>query len=206
MPLVVDTAPTVPIVTLAEMKRHLGVTSNDRDLDIESLTDAATNYVARRCKRTLPVTTYVLTMSDWDYPAGDFCKIFLPRPPVISVELVRYYDGVDLVTPVTIAPASYQLVRSEIMAYLLPAPGERWPVIESERADAFEVQYTAGYVAAPPEAKRAVMLLARHWYDNASAVTSGETSKEVELSLASLVRSLGIGFYADVSTDQEGSY
>ena len=203
MPLNIATAPTHPAVSLAEMKRHLGVTSSDRDVDIESLTDAASNYIARRCKRTFPETEYLLTLSDYEFPASEFCAIYLPRPPVISVENVEYYATADG-SPIEIT--DYQLVRSEVAAFLLPAAGERWPEISCEKADAFRVEYTAGYVTVPPEAKHAIKLLVRHWYDNASAVQVGGTSKEIELGLASLVRSLGIGFYADDLSPHETRY
>jgi uncharacterized phiE125 gp8 family phage protein len=188
-------------VDLAEAKRHLGVTSNDRDVDIESLIKAATNYLQRRTGRTFFITQYRLNLSDLHVPSGDFCPIYLRLPPVQSVELVEYdYNGN------TVEISNTQLAKNDEHAYLLPAANERWPAVESETWNALRVEYTAGFTTVPPEAKHAIKLLIRHWYDNASAVLTGSISKEIELGLASLVRSLSTGFYANVSTYEAGGY
>ncbi len=186
--------PSTPIITLAEAKRHLGVTSDERDTDIESMIDAATSYIARRCGRTFGTTLYRLSLDEDQVEDGSFTKIELPYPPVQSVALIEYEDANGTTTELL----DYQLVSTDECAYVLPAAGERWPAVQDENATAFRVEYLAGYSEVPAEAKHAVKVLIRHWYDNASAVLTGTISKEIELSLASLCRSLGTGWYADV--------
>lgn len=196
----VTIAPTTLAVSLADMKRHLGVTSSDRDIDIESLTEAATRYVEKRTKRTLVTTVYRLNLSDCHVPSGEFEPICLPRPPIQSVSKVEYDPGTGTYTEIT----GYQLVKADEYSYILPAPSTRWPAVVKEKYNAFRVDYTAGYATVPPEAKHCIKLLVRHWYDNASAATES-TTKEIELGVASLCRSLGTGFYADVQTHEVGS-
>ena len=186
--------PTTPILTLAEAKRHLGVTSDERDMDIESLVEAATNYIARRCGRTFGTTLYRLSLDEDHVEDGSFTEIVLPYPPVQQVALVEYEDANGTTTELQ----DYQFLSTDERAWILPAPGERWPAVQDENATAFRIEYLAGYTEVPAEAKHAVRVLTRHWYDNASAVTTGTISKEIELSLASLCRSLGTGWYADV--------
>lgn len=179
------------------MKRHLGVTSSERDTDIESMTDAATRWLVKRTKRAYAVTTYRLSLSECHVPVGDFEPICLPRPPIQSVTTVEYDPGTGSFSTIPI----YQLVRNEEYAYLLPAAGSRWPAVAQERFDAFRVTYVAGSATIPAEAKHVIKLLVRHWYDNASA-TVDSANKEIELGVKSLCRSLGTGFYANVSADE----
>lgn len=186
--------PTTPILTLAEAKRHLGVTSDERDMDIESLVEAATNYIARRCGRTFGTTLYRLSLDEDHVQDGSYTEIVLPYPPVQSVALIEYEDANGTTTELS----DYQFLSTDERAWILPAPGERWPAVQDENATAFRIEYLAGYTETPAEAKHAVRVLIRHWYDNASAVITGTISKEIELSLASLCRSLGTGWYADV--------
>ena len=196
----VITAPTVPAVPLGEMKRHLGVTSSERDTDIESMVDGATRWLVKRTKRAYAVTTYRLNLSECHVPVGDFQPICLPRPPIQSITTVEYDPGTGAFTAIT----GYQLVRSEEYAYILPAASTRWPAVALERFDAFRVTYVAGSTAVPAEAKHCIKLIVRHWYDNGSA-TMDTTNKEIELGVKSLCRSLGTGFYANVSAYETSS-
>lgn len=181
-------------VGLNDVKRHLGVTSDERDLDIEALIAAAVAYIARRTGRTFGTTLYRLTLSYDELVHGSFDKIVLAYPPVQAIALIEYEDEVGQTVELT----DYQLVANDDMAYVLPAAGARWPALQDENATAFRIEYMAGYTSLPDEAVLAVKLLVRHWYDNASAVVTGTISKEIELSLGSLCRSMGTGWYADV--------
>ena len=187
------TTPTAIPLTTAEAKRHLGVTDSDHDLDIDTLIKAAMNYIERRSGRTLLTTSYRL-----DLPCFPD-RIELPKTPLESLTSIDYYDVDGNDTPL----ANYQVWSSiDVPSYIVPAPSEVWPQTQAERIDAVRVVFDAGYGATeatvPPEAKHAIKLLIRHWYDNPSAVIVGSISKEVEFAADALIRSLGTGFYADV--------
>lgn len=98
-------------------------------------------------------------------------------------------------------PSGDYVLRTDfdITAEVFPASGKYWPHVRYDDAAALTIDYVAGPVDGQdtkPEAKQAIKLLVRHWFDNASAV--GQIGRELELGVASLVRSLGTGYYADV--------
>lgn len=194
MQLQIQTPATVQPLTLSDAKTHLGVTDQEHDVLIDSLIAAASEYTAKRTGRTWAVTTYNLILPCWQRPFVE-----LPRPPLQSIASIQYYDTDDASQTYT----THQLWASlDSPGRIYPAAGEDWPAENQERIDAITIQYVAGYglteASFPGELKQAIRLLIRHWYDNPSAVASGTTTKEIELSVASLMNSLGTGYYADV--------
>jgi len=182
------------LVSLAEAKRHLGLSDNDHDTDVETLIRAANNYLVRRTSRTLIDTTYALKLHADEWCPGDRSALELPNGPVRSITTAKYYDvdGVD-------TDLLYQLATDDFRAELWPTIGASWPSVQAERVDAVRITYAAGPAAEPlPEAKRAALLLVRHWYDNPSAVVTGAVATKIEFAVDSLCRSLGVGRYAHV--------
>lgn len=174
------------------MKRHLGVTDDWHDLDIDSMQAAAINVLRRWTGREIEQASYVLTASEFP---GCSLAFELPYPPTIAIQSVQYYDTDGVLQTIS----DYQLERPhELPAIVFPPINEAWPVVQQGRIDAVRIAFTAGYTTPAPEAVHFVKLLVRHWYDNPSAVLTGTISKEVEFSLRSLANSLGLGFYADV--------
>lgn len=193
--LTIESASDVLPVSLATAKRNLGVTVDERDHDIETLIKAASGYLGTRTGRSWISTSYLLELEE--FPEG----IILPRPPLLGVDVVQYYDSSGVLQ--TLARSQWQVqVGGNLPATLRPAPGTYWPATHVDRMDAVKVRFRGGYGETPQEMPaeftQACLLLMRHWYDNPGAVVTGSISKEIELSVASLVRSLGTGFYADV--------
>lgn len=193
--LITESVSDVLPVALATAKRHLGVTVDERDHEIETSIKAASGYLGTRTGRAWITTGYRLVLEE--FPEG----IVLPRPPLIGVDVVQYYDTDSVLQ--TMDRDDWQvIIGGNLPATLRPAPGICWPTAEIDREDAVQIRYRAGYGETPEdmpaEFTQACLLLIRHWYDNPSAVITGSISKEVELSVASLVRSLGTGFYANV--------
>lgn len=186
--------PTQPICTLAELKRHLGVTSDDKDTDIEALAEAATNYIQRRCGRSFAYTLWRMTLEAGEVPSGTAQKLRLPFPPVVDIELVEYENAAG----VTAEMLQWQLACGEDGAEITPAAGAAWPDVQEGNLSALRIEYVAGHEVVPAEARHCVKMLVRHWYDNASAVITGVTSKPIEMGVNSLIRSMGTGFYADL--------
>lgn len=200
MQLKVTTPPTLSPVSLASIKTHLGVTSSDRDTEIESLVAAAAGYIERRTGLTFAPRTYQYVLAYDEVPSGLACGIPLPGPPVSSITSIQYRDTSDALVTLTGA----QLESVPDWASIYPVVDQVWPSVRDGRRDAFTVTYTAGSDPPPAEAVHAIKLLVRHWYDNAGAVIVGTISKEIDLGLASLVRALGRGFYAGASIDETG--
>lgn len=80
-----------------------------------------------------------------DAGAEDPRTIYLERPPVQSVEAVRYYDADG--TLQTLDASTYFAVVGEDDARVVLRPGETWPVLEDGRPFAVEIEYVAGYGA-----------------------------------------------------------
>jgi uncharacterized phiE125 gp8 family phage protein len=184
---------------LAEVKRHLGISSGEFDLDLVQLIEAAVNVLQKSIGRQLVSAGFELILPDFCGPDGAAWPIDIPMPPLVSIQAITYYD-VDNVLQ-TLDPADYQLLNgSDLPAQLYPGlSGLTWPAVNSNRIDAVKVAFTAGYGTAadvPAEAKLWLLLVVRHWFDQPSPVLVGSISKELELSARSLRLSLGTGYYA----------
>jgi uncharacterized phiE125 gp8 family phage protein len=143
------TTPTEP-VTLDEAKLHLRVDDTDEDALIQGLISAARETCEDRTEGTVPVTGWRLTLDT--FPDA----IKLPRPPIVSVESVRYLDTAGVQQ--TLSPMDYVVDTVSSPGYIVPAFGKAWPETR-DQINAVEVEYTAGS-ATPPPAVQAWMLLA----------------------------------------------
>lgn len=143
------TTPTEP-VTLAEAKLHLRVDGTDEDALIQGLISAARETCEDRTEGTVPVTGWRLTLDT--FPDA----IKLPRPPIVSVESVKYLDTAGVQQ--TLSPLDYVVDTVSAPGYIVPAFGKAWPETR-DQINAVEVEYTAG-AAAAPHALKAWMLLA----------------------------------------------
>ena len=190
----ITTSPTGLPVSLSEAKRHLGITDDTHDVDIERLIRAGSNYLIRSTGRSLLVTGYTLTLGC--VPPDRRTPIELPYPPLSVIGSINYYDESGSVQ----ALSTYQVVKSvDTVAKIYPDVGGDWPTVESDRVNALTIVYTAGYAdadAIPDEAKLYIKEWARNHYDNAD----GLLDASVAAGLSSLANSLWVGNYADPGT------
>lgn len=181
--LVVNTAPTVLPVTVADMKLHLRVDVTDEDNLIEALIKAARARMERELNRTLLTTSWKLTM---DYFPTVF---FLPRSPAISVTSVKYYDTGG--TQQTLSSSAYQLVSGRRPSRIVEAYGYSWPSVQ-DKSDAVEVIYSAGEGAAatsiPEDLVSALKLDVAHLFENREAVMVGAPAIDLPRGYDSLTR------------------
>lgn len=143
------TTPTEPI-TLAEAKLHLRVDDTAEDSLITAMISAARETCEDRTEGTVPVTGWRLTLDT--FPDA----IKLPRPPIASVESVKYIDTAGVQQ--TLSPMDYVVDTVSSPGYIVPAFGKAWPATR-DQINAVTVEYTAGSAAAP-HALKAWMLLA----------------------------------------------
>lgn len=183
------TAPAVEPVTLAEAKRHANVVASDDDTLIAALIVAARELVEVDTSHALINQTWELELSGW-WTGGLEC----PRPPLVSVTHIKYYDQDDVLQ--TLETAYYDVDTRR-------QPGVIWwdedytaPTL-SDEANPVLVTYVAGYGAAasavPQRAKQAILLLVGHWYRCREAV--GTVGTEVALAYQRLIHSLRVGGY-----------
>lgn len=141
------------LITLAEAKNFLRVTVEDasEDTRISNLVKASRQAIEESLNRTILTSTWLHRIDN--FPIG---QIQLMKNPVQSVTSVKYYD---------VAGAQQTLVedtdyRVDIYTGRInTVTGTYWPTTETEKFNAVEVEYIAGYtvVNVPPGIKNGIL-------------------------------------------------
>lgn len=176
-------------LTLAEVKAHSRISSTDEDGLLTSLIAAARGYTERRTRRQIILRGLDLHLDD--FPAGRI-PITLPRPPLRSVNQIRYVtdDG-----STTIATTNLVIDADSEPGRVSMIDGQVWPT-PRDVMNAVTITYTAGYAQAsdvPQELKQAMLLLVAHWYEHREAVGLGIVSKPIEFTYDALTGSYHFG-------------
>ncbi len=151
-------------LSLADAKSHLSVLHSTDDTLITSLCEVARVHMEGvdgtggivGCA----ITQHMLEMKLPGFPAG---SIFLPQPPLASVQWVKYFDASD--TETTLATSTYHVVQEPMRPELRLAKAKSWPVTY-ERYDAVKVRFTVGPAAVPAPLLHALKLHVGHLYLN----------------------------------------
>jgi uncharacterized phiE125 gp8 family phage protein len=156
-----------PAVTLAEAKGHLRIDGTEDDADVTRFIAAATQYVEAETRTALVMAEYRLTLDG--FPAGR--AIQLPRPPLVSVGVVRYRDtaGQDQILASTV----YTVDDVTRPARIVLKPGQSWPATDGS-ANCVRIDYLAGHTTVdkvPALLKSAVLLMVGHLFENREAAT-----------------------------------
>ncbi|MBN2365729.1 MAG: phage head-tail connector protein [Calditrichaeota bacterium] len=162
------------IITLAEIKTHCHETGFDYDSMLTVLSKVAREYAEARTWKQIIPATYVLYLDQ--FPEG---IIELPKPPVIEVSSIKYYDTDDSIQ--TWDEDKYQVDLESEPARIKPISSESYPSTY-DRMNAVEITFKAGFdetlgsenYKIPEKIKQAELLLIKHWYDNREAVLVSE--------------------------------
>jgi uncharacterized phiE125 gp8 family phage protein len=161
-------APTEYPVSLAEAKAHLNITVATDDPYITTLIANATERAEVKCGRQFCTATYVLRLDEWPD------VILVPRPPLISVTSVKYYDTDGVQQTLTLTTDYTYDIYSE-PGRIHPAYACTWPSVRAI-PNAIEVTYTCGYGAAadvPINIRHAIKILVSHYYEQRDLVVTG---------------------------------
>jgi uncharacterized phiE125 gp8 family phage protein len=188
------TGPTVEPVTLEDAKTHLRVDNTDEDDLIEGLIQTAREYCETFTGRAFITQTWYWKADRFPY----FQKIYLPRPPLVSITAVSYVDQNG--TTQTWAPTTgYQLSQpagpKAGYASILPAYGTSWPTTRYQ-LEAVTVEYVCGYgqpPAVPASIPAAMKLLIGHLYENREAVVLGVNPLDLPLAIPALLGPFCVG-------------
>lgn len=199
--LVQTVAPAGEPITLAEAKAWLRVDSTDEDVLIASLIQAARAYVETFTSRALITQQFELSLDG--FPGSDrFAsgrlsearggavvgrEIVLPRPPLISVQSVKYYDTDG--TLQTFSSAGYHVDTKAQPGRVVLDEDYDWPDIDP-RPNAVIVAYTAGYGTpsqVPQGLRTAIRFMLAHWYTNRLPVNIGNIVNQIPASAEALL-------------------
>jgi len=186
----IHTAWTTSAVATSDQKSFMRVDFNDDDTLIGELIKVAQNNVEEYTGRAITQQTLQLFLDRLPYYRDENLRegvytapdlnvsadyIVLPKPPVASITHVKYYANDN--TASTFAASNYFADVDSTSARVVLKNGVSWPTLtELRQANAYEVQYVAGYGASasdvPTPIVQAIKLLTTHLYENRELVTS----------------------------------
>lgn len=171
--------PAVEPIAWDEARAHLRLDSEDEKTLVEALIVAARASIEEYLQKQLITATWTLTLDA--FPDSPMCAIELPRPPIISVTSLTYYDEAGVQQ--TLAASSYQVDLMSRPGRIVAGVGLDWPTIQTDRINAITVTYTAGYGAAatsvPRAIRQAILLLVGEWFENRENIIVGTIVSEL---------------------------
>ena len=186
---VLETAPAVEPISLAEAKSWMRVDHSEDDALIAMLIDAAVAH----CDGYKGVYGQAMVNQTWYQDFECFTpKMRLPVGPVLDAAkatmTVVYADADGL--DVEVDPSNYYLFTDELGAYVAPAPTYSWPGTQT-RADAVRITWTAGFGAAaadvPANFKMPLLYLVAQWYEHREPIIIGSAANMIPATFDALV-------------------
>jgi len=175
------TPPEVEPVTLEEAKGHLRL-DGDADNDyLSALIAAARERVELFLRRALITQMFECTMDD--FPAYDRA-IDLPRPPLQSVEWIKYLDTAGVLQ--TLDPGTYIVdASSNEIGRIALAWNRLWPFTRYT-INAVTIRFAAGYGDAvedvPQAIRQGILIEISNLYENREDVVVGQNISMLSLS------------------------
>lgn len=167
------TEPTSEPVDLDTVKSHIRVDWDDEDELIGGYIKAARQYCEDVCGRRFMTQTWDLWIQQW--PAGN--RIYIPYPPLISVEYVNYTDSTESVN--ILDSSTYVVNNAGSLGEVVLRFGQIWTPSVLSPSRPVNVRFDCGYgdaFAVPQPIKQAILLLIGHWYANRESVIIGRTA------------------------------
>ena len=139
------------LLTLEDAKQYLKVFHADDDQEIQQLLAEAYGKAEARTGRQLRTATAVLTLNQFPTEGA---PIVLPRPPLVSVDSITYFNTANESQTLT----GFQLGASLVPGIIgLPLGSTSWPATK-ERIDAVTITYQCGG-AEPEQVRSAIRLI-----------------------------------------------
>jgi hypothetical protein len=186
------TSVPTPPVSLADAKLALRIGADDTSLDavIQDLVTAATERAEHDTDRSLTQVSWLLTMPSWIMSMVDLGRppmqtlpawplyiacwplapyLELPRPPLVSVDAVHYYDANGNFT--ALDAAIYTVDLAPRCGRICLLPNQVWPIV-SRRWDSVQISFTAGWptpAAVPAGIRVGIKKLTSYWFYNPGA-------------------------------------
>jgi hypothetical protein len=149
------------LVTKAEYKAYMGITSANSDTEIDFLIPKVSDLVKTYCRRTF-IDFY--DEAKTEYFDGGFNKLILKESPVVNVTSVGYSEDFGK-TYRTLAKFTDWIQRDDFVLSTNPNGF-------AEVLNGYKVVYFAGYEVVPSDLKLAVLDLIEYYSRNNGAVHS----------------------------------
>ena len=157
------TGPTIEPVSIEECRDFLRITGDDATL--ARLRSAVRESVEDYLQRQLITATYDYFLDC--FPPGGRSTIEMPRPPLISVTTVKYYDTDD--SQQTWTDTNYNVDTNTEPGRIQPIESQYWPSTINDHS-AVEIRFVCGYGATrdsvPETIKLAILNQIGLWYNN----------------------------------------
>jgi uncharacterized phiE125 gp8 family phage protein len=160
------------VLTREQLEAHVNfLCHDDRDKEfMNTCLEAATDYAESYTRLAINKTLFTVVGDSFPTFTGDEV-LYLPHPPLQSIEYVKYYDTAgDLQTW-----TGYNTVRTANKAGIYPNSDEgEYPDTESENLQPVEIRYVAGmqgYITIPPRLLLGIRQLAAHYWKYRNAAT-----------------------------------
>ena len=184
------TAPADEPITLDEAKKQLREDGTDQDEHIESLIVTAREWL----ESTYGVSLLTQT---WDYALSAFPserELKLPRPPLVSVTSITYYDE-DLSTSTVFSSANYQVDTFRRPGAVVLKNNIDWPTDTLRPSSGVVVRFVSGNTSAglvPANARHAMKLLVSELYEHREQTVTGTIVQRIEFTVDRLMADLRV--------------
>lgn len=157
-------------VTVSDVKTHSGVVGDTDDTLIASWIKSG-----RKLAEDFQHRAYISQV--WGIVLDGFptLPLTLPRPALISVDSIKYYDTAD--TEETFSAADYFVDTVSEVGRLTLGYQKQWPIVSLRAISSVIIRFTAGYgvdADAVPEAVKDALYMYCSWrYDNRTGESGG---------------------------------
>lgn len=162
-------------VLIDDLRIHSRIDNEEEYLYISETISAAREYCEELQNRAYMTQTWELTLNR--FPS----VIVLPKPPLQSVEFIKYKDlaGTETILDTT----KYAVDTTSFLGRIVPIYS--WPSFSPYPINAVTVRFVCGSEVVGERVKHAIKLLAAHWYENREAF--GSLDKEIGVSISRLL-------------------
>ncbi len=157
--------PSAEVVTIEDLEAWIPIPSGSDTAICDALTSQVREELEDHLGRCLVTSSWKLTLDEEDLEDVD--EIFLPRPPLISVTSITFYDDTDVASTLS-ATTDYRVQAGDLSRVKLREDAS-WPS-DPRNLGCLEIAYSAGYgttAASVPGAIRTAMKeMATFYYRN----------------------------------------
>jgi uncharacterized phiE125 gp8 family phage protein len=182
----VITPPAQEPVDLDLLKTMVGANTEDEDALLSHFARSARETFERMAGVSIITQTLKLSLNSWTrnelytpwrsvvYPyltPSSLGTVYLPKPPLVSVSSVQYYDTANALQ--TLSSTNYSVITDQRPGLLKLNPQVVWPILSTTKFPKVLITYVAGNTAdqVPSAIRQAILAQAASWYVNRDTST-----------------------------------